>query len=73
LQSAEYLVVIEVLNRTHGRDRERMYRALRKCAREEVDAAIDSLEQVGVVTVKGQTIQAGPALTKLGQLNLIGI
>lgn len=73
MQSAEYLVVIEVLNRTHGRDRERMYRALRKCAREEVDAAIASLEQVGVVTVKGQTIQAGPALTKLGQLNLIGI
>jgi hypothetical protein len=66
-------VVIEVLNRSHGRQRERMYRTLRAHEREEIDAAIASLEQAGVVTVNGQTIKASPALARLEQLNLIAV
>ncbi len=73
MQSAEYLVVIEVLNRTHGRDRERMYRAIRDHPNEDVDAAITRLEEAGVVTVNGRTIKASPALACLEQLNLIGL
>jgi hypothetical protein len=73
MQSAQYLVVIEVLNRSHGRQRERMYRTLRAHEREEIDAAIASLEQAGVVTVNGQTIKASPALVRLEQLNLIAV
>jgi hypothetical protein len=73
MQSAQYLVVIEVLNRSHGRQRERMYRTLRAHEREEIDAAIASLEQAGVVTVNGQTIKASPALARLEQLNLIAV
>jgi hypothetical protein len=72
-QSAEYLVVIEVLNRTHGRDLERMYRTLRHHDRKDVDAAIASLEEAGVVTVAGKTIKASAALTRLEQLNLIAV
>jgi hypothetical protein len=73
MQSAQYLVVIEVLNRSHGRQRERMYRTLRAHEREAIDAAIASLEQAGVVTVNGQTIKASPALVRLEQLNLIAV
>jgi hypothetical protein len=73
MQSAQYLVVIEVLNRTHGRERERMYRTLRSHARQDIDAAIASLEQAGVVTVSGQTVKASPALIRLEQLNLIAV
>ncbi len=73
MQSAQYLVVIEVLNRAHGRERERMYRTLRTHGREDIDAAIASLEQAGVVTVSGQTIKASPALARLEQLNLIAV
>jgi hypothetical protein len=73
MQSAEYLVVIEVLNRTHGRDLERMYRTLRHHQREEIDVAIASLKEAGVVTVSGHMVKASPALARLEQLNLIAV
>ncbi len=73
MQSTEYLVVLEVMARVHGRERERMYRALRDRTRAEVDEAITSLEQAGVVTVKGARVHASSALTRLNDLGLIGI
>jgi hypothetical protein len=72
-QSAQYLVVIEVLNRPRGRDLERMYRALRHHDRQDIDAAIASLQRAGVVTVSGESIKASPALALLEQLDLIAI
>ncbi len=72
-QSAQYLVVIEVLNRPRGRDLGRMYRALRHHDRQDIDAAITSLERAGVVTLIGETIKASPALALLEQLDLISI
>jgi hypothetical protein len=73
MQSTEYLVVLEVMARVRGRERERMYRALRGRTRAEVDEAITSLEQAGVVAVKGARVHASPALTRLNDLGLIGI
>ena len=73
MQSTEYLVVVGVMARVRGRERESMYRALRDRTRAEVDEAITSLEQVGVVTVKGARVHASPALTRLNDLGLIGI
>jgi hypothetical protein len=72
-QSAQYLVVIEVLNRAHGRNLERMYRTLGHRDRRDIDAAIASLERAGLVTVAGETIKASPALALLEQLDLIAI
>ncbi len=73
MQSAEYLVVLEVVGRVRGRERERMYQALRDRPRTEVDAAIEGLEQAGVVAVKGARVYATPALRRLDDLNLIGV
>jgi hypothetical protein len=73
VQSAEYLVVLEVLGRVRGRERERMYYALRDRTRAEVDAAIVSLEQAGVIAVKGLRVHAAPALNRLDELSLIGV
>jgi hypothetical protein len=72
MQSTEYLVVLEVVGRVRGRERERMYRALRlKPA--EVDAAVARLEQAGVVAVKGARVHGSPALKRLNDLGLIGV
>jgi hypothetical protein len=68
----EYLVIVQVLGRTRGRERGRMYRAL-DLGRAEVDAAIASLERVGVLTVGGKTVRASPALAYLENLNLIAV
>ncbi len=73
MQSAEYLVVLEVVGRVRGRERERMYHALGNRPRAEVDAAIKDLEQAGVVAVKGLRVHATPALQRLDELNLIGV
>ena len=72
MQDTEHLVVVQVVGRVRGRERERMYRALRR-APAEVDAAITSLEQAGVVAVKGARIHASPALKRLDELSLIGV
>jgi hypothetical protein len=73
MRKAEYLVILEVLSHARGRDRERMYHALRTQTREEVDAAIVSLVEAGVVIVKGARVHPTPALKRLEELNLIGI
>jgi hypothetical protein len=73
MQSTEYLVVVGVMARDRGRERESIYRALRDRTRAEVDEAITSLEQAGIVTVRGTRIHASPALTRLNDLGLIGI
>jgi hypothetical protein len=73
MQSTEYLVVLEVMARVRGRERESMYRALRDRTHAEVDEAITSLEQAGIVAVKGARVHATPALTRLNDLGLIGI
>lgn len=70
--AAEYLVLIQVLGRKRGRERERMYRAL-DCGRAEVDAAIASLERAGVLTTTPRVIRASPALARLESLNLIAV
>jgi hypothetical protein len=72
MQRTEYLVVLQVMGRVHGRERERMYRALRRTPAE-VDAAIASLEQAGLVAVKGARVHPSPALERLDDLGLIGI
>jgi hypothetical protein len=73
MRSAQYLVVIEVLNRMQGRDLERMHRTLRRYDRQSIEAAVAALEQAGVVTVSGQTIKASPALELLEQLDVITV
>jgi hypothetical protein len=72
MQRTEYLVVVEVVGRVHGRERARMYRSLRR-APAEVDAAITSLQQAGVVAVKGARVHASPALALLDELNMIAV
>ena len=72
MQRTEYLVVLQVVGRTRGRERERMYRVLRR-APAEVDAAIEGLEHAGVVAVKGARIYPSSALKRLDDLGLIGI
>jgi DNA-binding MurR/RpiR family transcriptional regulator len=73
MQSAEYLVVVDLLSRPRGRDRERMYRTLRTYDHQQVDAAIATLEQAGVVVVNGRAVVGSAALKALEQLNLIGV
>ncbi len=73
MQSAEYLVVLEVVGRVRGRERERMYHALRDRPRTDIDAAIEHLEQAGVVVVKGARVHASLALKRLDDLGLIGV
>lgn len=72
MQNTEYLVVLEIVGRVRGRERERMYRALRRPPAD-VDAAVASLEQAGIVAVKGARIHASSALKRLDQLGLIGV
>jgi hypothetical protein len=48
-----------------------MYRALREIDRADVDGAITSLQLVGVVAVKGQSIHQTAALRRIDRLGLI--
>ena len=73
MQSAEYLVTVQLLDRgPHGRMRDSLYRAL-SCSRQDVDAAIATLERAGVLTVAGRTVRASDALTCLERLDLIAV
>jgi hypothetical protein len=73
MQSAEYLVTIELLGGgPRGRYRESIYRALDR-SHSDIDAAITALERAGVLTVSGRTVRASPALVCLERLNLIAI
>ncbi len=73
MQSAEYLVTIELLGGgPRGRYRESIYRALDH-SREDIDTAISNLEREGVLTVSGRTVKASDALIYLDGLNLVAI
>jgi hypothetical protein len=73
LQNAEYLVVVQLLNRPNGRERRRMYSALSSLAQPAIDEAIESLHAAGVIVVKGQRIRPSPALACLERLELIAV
>jgi hypothetical protein len=70
--AAEYLVVMQVLGRERGRERERMYKAL-DVEPAEIDTAISSLERAGVLTASPLVVRASPALSRLESLHLIGV
>lgn len=73
MQSLEYLIVLEVVSRPRGRDRERMRRALRDHPAEAIDAAVQALQEAGVVTATEHTIKPTLALQRLDQLGLIAV
>ncbi|HEX5853950.1 MAG TPA: hypothetical protein VFY36_12765 [Solirubrobacteraceae bacterium] len=73
MQNPEYLVVLEVVRRARGRERERLYYALRDRTHAEIDAAIVNLEQTGIIAVKGVRVHASPALKRLNDLGLVGV
>jgi hypothetical protein len=64
---------VQLLDRARGRDLGVLHRALGHRERQEIDAALASLERVGVLTVSGRTVKASPALARLEQLNLIAV
>jgi hypothetical protein len=73
MQSAEYLVTIELLGGgPRSRYRESIYRALDR-SHSDIDAAIATLEREGVLTVSRRIVGASPALVCLEHLNLIAI
>jgi Mn-dependent DtxR family transcriptional regulator len=73
MQSAAYLVAIQLLDRgPQGRRRESVYRAL-DYSRSEVDEAIAALERAGVLMVAGRSVRASPAIVCLERLHLIAI
>ncbi|HTZ86010.1 MAG TPA: hypothetical protein VMB05_05015 [Solirubrobacteraceae bacterium] len=73
MESAEYLVAVQLIKKgPRDRDRSAMYRAIDR-TREEIDAAITSLERAGVLTTNPTVVRASPALLKLQQLDLIGV
>lgn len=69
----EKLVVLQVAGVKRGRERVRMYRALRNSPQPSVDAAIESLQSAGVVVVKGKSIHQSAALRRIDRLDLICI
>lgn len=70
---AERLVVLQVAGVPRGRQRTVLYAALRDLGRERVDAAIDSLEHVGVVVTVGRAVRRSPALERLERLDFISM
>ncbi|MHB8243256.1 MAG: hypothetical protein ACYDHN_14860 [Solirubrobacteraceae bacterium] len=73
MQSTEYLVVLAVVGRVRGRERASLHRALQDRPSSDVDTAVASLEQTGVVAVKGARVYASPALKLLNELDLIAV
>jgi predicted transcriptional regulator len=72
VSSAEYLVVVQLLNRRGGREREKIYSAL-DFDRSEVDAAIERLTRAGVLMTTGRVVRASPALECLERLQLVSV
>jgi hypothetical protein len=69
----ERVVVEAVLASPSGRSREAIYRDCPDIGRDAIDAAISSLEQVGLLRSPGQTVHASEALRRLEQLALIAL
>lgn len=73
MQSLEYLIVLEVVSRPRGRDRDRMHRQLRDHTPEAIDEAVEALQHAGVVTATQRTIRPSAALRRLDELGLIAV
>jgi hypothetical protein len=69
----ERLVVLQVAGVFYGRSREQVQGALNDIGARRVNAAIKSLEAVGVVIVNGRTIRQSRALARIDQLGYIGV
>ncbi len=67
----ERLVVLQVLDRPGGRSGARIYRELDDIERDDIDAAISSLTEAGVVTVRRSLVRQSRALERLDRLQLI--
>ena len=70
---AEHLVVLQVAGVFYGRSREQLQGTLSDLGAWRVNAAVKSLEAVGVVVVNGRTIRQSRALARIDQLGYIGI
>lgn len=70
-RTTERLVVFEVAERASGRDRRRIYRTLSHIDPAVIDAAITSLEAVGVVVCRGLSVRQTAALRRLDALGVI--
>lgn len=69
----ERRIVIQVVGLTRGRERARMYKALRDLQQQSIDTATESLQTAGVVIVKGKSVHQSAALQRIDRLDLIGI
>jgi hypothetical protein len=72
-ESPQRLVVIDLMHRPGGRERERLYRALDHFDRDEVDEAILELENAGVLVATGSRLRPSPALICLERLGVLAI
>lgn len=70
-RTTERLVVFEVAGRARGRERARMYRTLSHIEPLVIDAAVGSLEAVGVVSSRGATVHQTAALLRIDALGVI--
>lgn len=70
---AEHLVVLQVAGVFYGRSREQVQGALSDLGARRVNAAIKSLEAVGVVVVNGRTVRQSKALARIDRLGYIGV
>jgi hypothetical protein len=71
--TAERLVVIDLLGQPQARRRSTLYRHLRDQDQETINAAIAGLVQAGVLTASGDRLMPTPALACLESLRLIAI
>jgi hypothetical protein len=70
---AEHLVVLQVAGVFYGRSREQLHGTLNDLGSRRVNAAIKSLEAVGVVVVNGHTIRQSRALARIERLGYISV
>jgi predicted HTH transcriptional regulator len=71
--TAQRLVVIDLLGQTRGRTRSTLYRHLRGQDHETIDTAIAGLVDAGVLAANGDRVRATAALACLESLDLIAI
>lgn len=69
----ERLVVLQVAGVFYGRSREQVQGALNDIGARRVNAAIKSLEAVGVVIVNGRTVRQSKALARIDALGYITV
>jgi hypothetical protein len=69
----EHLVVLQVAGVFYGRSRQQVQGALNDLGAGQVNAAIKSLEAVGVVVINGRTIRQSRALARIDKLGFIEV